>query len=190
MFLLVKIESLKNAKTGKLKFELNNLKPNDELFLSLGGIGCGIEVKQFQIDPNVGKRCFSLPNQTFSIEIIKGEIYVTAYVVNGKGDVLVEIVKNEWRVNEKTLYKFNYDSKGIEIVDDKDFVRLSVNLMPNKRILLQGLFFLGGNQYLIANDKSTLFHISPNDERFEQEARTIRKQFEYTGENYIGKRVQ
>jgi hypothetical protein len=182
----VKSESLKNTKTGILKFELNNLKPKDSLTLSLGGVNCRYEVKEFQIDPNIGKRCVNSPNQTFSIEIINGEIYLTANVINEKKEVMVEIIKNGWRVNEKTLYKFNYDSKGIEVVDDKDIVRLSIKLLPQNTILIQGLFFLSGDQYFVASENETLFYISLND----KEARSVKKQFEYTGENYIGKRVQ
>ena len=126
--------------------------------------------------------------QIVDLNIINSELMVNAKIFDRDMNLLVEIVNNKWRVNPHFKNKMNYDSKGFEIIDDKDAVVFSINIISETTIDLRGILFNGQN-YLILTDNYIVRWDKKTFDNYKMSLpKEIKKIFVYTGKDWLGKR--
>lgn len=185
-------QSLENALSGELDLIFDNpLKDSDWLIMRFGTFTSNNPVKWFKKeDPPVFISIGDKDLVPFRVVGDKLKVNLTIYDLNGNW--IAEIVNNFWRRNPNNTSKFNYDKTGFEIVDNRGFIALNVDLISNKEIKCQG--------YLISRDRGQLFiggtkgfstHPIPKTigevEKYFEQAQ-VKQMFKYTGDHWIGKR--
>lgn len=181
-----------NVVTGEINLEYERpLEDNEKLTIRAGG---------FKSTNFVGKYKEKDPPQHIIIDnkdiiplkIVDGKIKFSVTVYDLSGNLLAEVKENVWRRNPNSTCKFNYDSRGFEIIDNRGFTALSVNLDSRTQVSIEGYFFdrksgffyiYGGNSFQNLPITSPIKEIFGTIERAH-----IRTLFEYSGKNWIGKR--
>jgi len=112
---------------------------------------------------------------------------------------LAEIDQNYWRRNQSQISKFNYDSKGFEIMNNKNKVCFSIDILPHNTIRIQGVFAFLNNGIIFVAHENTLEYFTIGTKGNVQESIfkqieaaskiQIKPLFSYSGDNWIGKRL-
>lgn len=77
-------------------------------------------------------------NYHLKIDLIDGELKVSTQIRNRKGEMVAELVENEWKVAlPPKTWDRNYNKNTIEVKDDTGSIVLQVRALPD-RIQLQG----------------------------------------------------
>ncbi len=67
-----------------------------------------------------------------TVEIEDGELKVSTKIRDDKGDVVAEVVKNEWKVNPSKAWDRNYCKDAIEVRDPSGDVILQIRLVEDR----------------------------------------------------------
>lgn len=122
------------------------------------------------------------------------KVYVTTKVFDKDGKIVCEIDNNEWSVSPNNYYKRNYDDTAIEVIDQYNNVVLQVELLPNNIIEVRGIFTSHSGDCILLDGSG--FEIlkyntgAITQAQYNSAARSIKRKFIYTGEDYLGKRVK
>lgn len=182
--------SAENAVTGILDFE--NKVPFDkseELIFNVGGNKLIFSVNKFIKPPFPGLVNFENKN-IIPVKIEDGKIKISIVVLDLEGKILIDIKDNVWVKNSNNGSKFNYDSTGIEVIDNQNFVALSINMNSRTEITIQGYFLeRETGSLLIYGEKGiipTNINLSKKDIIQAIEKAQIKSLFEYPANNWIG----
>ncbi|MFC2061448.1 hypothetical protein ACFLUV_02955 [Elusimicrobiota bacterium] len=161
-FLIIQLSLQKKAEkhtkikeyTGKLASKIQNTitdyKTREYVKLEIGNSGTVFKIKRPKNEP-----LFSFFSENaLSIWKENNEIRVSSILRNEKGEIIAEIVANEWKVNEENSYDRNYNTHALEVRDKRGDVVLQVRLVEDK-IQFQGKFYdKSGNGIAIVDPES------------------------------------
>jgi hypothetical protein len=124
------------------------------------------------------------------IEMIRGKVYVSTQIKDATGNVLVELVRNKWRVAPSpATWDRNYSKNALEVKDPTGKIVLQVKTLPD-RVQLQG-------EWKNKNGRAIRFVKSPDgnggilvirpDRVFLESDPKIEPIFEYPGDANLGR---
>ncbi len=188
--LRTEISSFENALTGEINFDHNEpLKDNESLWIKSRGLKIGNTVSEYKSD-SPPQHIVIGGIDIIPIKIIDGKLKISVTVYDLSGNQIVEIIDNVWRRNPNNSGKFNYDSKGFEIIDNKGLTALSINLDTRTNVSIEGYFLeRKTNRINVFGKRYSTFlnnNLSKSIEVIEKS--NIRRLFEYSGQNWLGKR--
>lgn len=126
------------AVTGNFDFTFDSpLQDNDEILFPLGGMIIAFKVWQLKNDIDF--------HQPFSFKIINQKLVMSCSIYDLDGRWIAEVENNKWRINKNNTGKFNYDSKGFEVFDNKGRIVLSLDIRQNKNVIMQGVYVSPNN---------------------------------------------
>jgi hypothetical protein len=118
-------------------------------------------------------------------------LLVGTKVYNIDGALIAEIEESNWRPNKNFTGKFNYDDRGFEVIDNNGNIVISINMINDYLIQLQGIFSYNRHVYTYGLASAIDNANRPNFRQEVQESiRNCRIQqlFEYTGKDWLHKR--
>lgn len=140
-----------------------------------------------------------------SINFDNDKMLISIKVIDLQGKLIAEIENNNWRPNRNFTGKFNYDDTGFEVMDNEGNIALSVDIIGNNQIHVQGIFPLKSEGIIILAGRA-MSTIPIKSKRAELdiyqnyhmeydsylsnaiENISITQLFEYTGKNWLHKR--
>jgi hypothetical protein len=88
------------------------------------------------------------------LEVIDGKIAVSAELKDQHGDLVAELVRNEWQVASKPqAWDRNYNSNTLEVKNSTGRIALQVRLLPD-RVQLQGEWWSNGQGFRMVRSPS------------------------------------
>jgi len=183
------IES-KNRKIGTLDLSLpfESKKPDTEIIIGSEGSTYVYKIRDLSIMQSLYSGISQLMDPPkFKIENGKLELYVD--VRSKEGEKLLSIEKSTW-VKFSNDVKFNYDSRGIELINSEGIVLFNLDVI-GLRIHMQGVFLenVGGYSILGKSLVMSVGYPYTSSDKYYQNAR-IKQLFDYSSENYIGRRLK
>ncbi|MCR9264554.1 MAG: hypothetical protein NXH86_10375 [Flavobacteriaceae bacterium] len=117
-----------------------------------------------------------------------GEFLLTAKLYDIEG-LPVTIIKDNYLIDiDPNNYKYNYDDRGMEIVDKHLNVIFSLNLLNSTTVEMRGILKYGNSRMIIRGDSTMLLQSDDVEKNYGYWA-SIPRLFEYTGEDWKGKRI-
>lgn len=84
----------------------------------------------------------ALETSQLKVESIDGKIKFSTKITDANGDLIAEIIRNEWKVSALgRAWDHNYSDDALEVRDSKGRVVLQVRAMPD-RIQIQGAWYI------------------------------------------------
>ena len=184
--------STENAVTGILDFENKTpFNKSEELTFNVGGNKMIFSVERFTTFPLPGLVRFENKN-IIPIKVEDGKIKISIVVIDLDGKILIDIKDNVWVKSSNNVSKFNYDSNGIEVIDNQGFVALSINMNSRTEVSIQGYFLERVTGSLLVYGEKGIFPTNINSSKKDIieaiEKAEIKSLFEYPAYNWIGKR--
>ena len=118
--------------------------PQQDFDIQMGGFHFITTIEQlnagFDAERYVNVSGFDYP---FSISFNNGKLYVSAEIRNPDGDKVATIGKNQWGVSSDPViaYDRNYNSYAFEVIDPNQVPILQVEMTPQNRIFVGGVFY-------------------------------------------------
>lgn len=178
-----------NLKSGKLNIRSGEiLSDNDFIRVKMGGIDIGNKIKNIK-----GGHKFIVIGGTDYIVTKFDENnnpLISLKVIDIQNNLMAEIKDNYWRANLNFTSMINYDEKGFEMIDNFGNVSLSIDVLENNTIFIQGMFVLGNKIYFNGSNTSLVraFPINLTEVNKVSKEAGIFPLFEYAGENWLHKR--
>jgi len=170
---------------------------NTLLFSPDGGKITKIQIGQSRVfivnpdDPRAAQLFSALRTTRFRVENIRGEVRVSAEMLDREGHLIAELVRNEWKVAPPPrTWDRNYTDDALEVKDARGLVVLQVRALKD-RVQLQGLWWIdmgppnGVRQLTVRETPESgeaQFIISPEDVR----PPPIVPMFEYPSDRHPG----
>jgi hypothetical protein len=132
----------------------------------------------------------ALRHSQFRIELIDGKMKVSTQVKDSDGNLIAEIIRNEWKTSPIGTWDRNYSDDALEVKDAKGNIILQVRTLLD-RIQVQGAWWIdmgppNGVRRLIARESpegvGAEFVIAPKD----ADQPAIVPMFEYPGDQHLG----
>ena len=185
-----------NALSGQLNFkQKKKLLPNDLIYTKFGGY-TNVNPARFYYPPNPVQAIDVAGVNPIKIDVVSNLMLLSMIAYDLDGNWIMEINNNNWRRNPNTTGKFNYDSSGFEIIDNRGLVVLNLNLISNNIIDIRGYLMVREKGVLIIGDDKGFKVIGlSNPEWFkvffsEYGKRNIAQIFDYTGRDWIHRRLK
>lgn len=124
-------------------------------------------------------------------------------------NLIAEIENNRWRINKNFIGKFNYDEKGVEIIDNQGKIVFSLDIIDSVSIRIQGIFIdrnfnkgiliaghLSNEIFPIKTPESMAEILDKKKLSYENafkeavERVQFKQLFQYTGNNWLHKRIR
>ena len=96
---------------------------SDDLLIKFGGNYVGTSKSRMK-EGYVVKLISEIP---LSVRWEENKYLVSARIKSLSGDIVAELIDNEWEVNPNNYFKRNYDKHGIEIIDKQGVVKIQVD---------------------------------------------------------------
>jgi hypothetical protein len=129
----------------------------------------------------------------FEIESIAGQIKVSMTIRNANGDVVAEIIRNEWSVAAPPIsWDRNYNPDSLEVRDNRGNIILQVTTMPGK-VRMQVVFYRknGNKAYLlqsfVRSDAIMSFNVVPGPGV--DDLKIVPPLFKYPSKSHLGELV-
>lgn len=123
------------------------------------------------------------------IKVIKNIVYLNGRIEDIEGKIIMELEDNKWRVNKKFLGKFNFDKKGLEIIDDFGRIIFSIDLSNERTIKIRGIALINENSFCIVSDNGCLLSKTGNL-KTKLNLNPTKKIFKYLGNKWHGVRMR
>jgi hypothetical protein len=81
-----------------------------------------------------------LKDNNFEAVIEEGRLLVTMTIIDKDGEIVAEIVRNEWTVNPHNSFNRNYSTDSLEVKDPQEDLILQLRLVAD-RVQIQGRFY-------------------------------------------------
>jgi hypothetical protein len=78
-----------------------------------------------------------LQNSQFKVELINGKAKISTRITDESGNLIAEIIRNEWKVAPTRAWDRNYSGDALEVKDSRGYVVLQVRVLAD-RIQIQG----------------------------------------------------
>ncbi len=126
---------------------------------------------------------------TLFFQIKNNTLLVTMTIYDAQKNLIAEVDSNKWRINKNLVSKFNFDEKGLEIFDNKGRIALSIDILFNNTIQIQGLIE-NDVQVLYLTENGALFTTPNENEGIVNFLKRdpYRQLFKYTGKKWHGVR--
>jgi hypothetical protein len=185
-------KELEETSKGKLDFNERNPKV---INIKMGGIGTIVPMEDLRQGINQIRsiRCDKV--SPIILKLRDDKLMLSSKFYNFNNEIVGEIEDNEWRLN-KNYFKRNYNKSAIEVIDNYDVVVMQV-ILEKDSILINGVLTCGKN-IMICNGDNTLMFSSESlkleqsgmteKDLYIKEGRKIKRLFEYTGDDWLGKR--
>lgn len=199
-----------NAQTGELIFDFNPITDeNKDFVLQMGSSYFSGKVKYFKSYPGniVGPEGREILRYiTAEIDSLN-KILISTTVYDNEGHQIIKIVDNRWRPNRNFIPQLNYDSRGMEAIDNNSNIALSIDVVDNNKVVIQGIFAdpLSDDVLTLFGKETVPFYKSTKEgmakahvnSKFQFDSALAEKikeahfhrLFEYTGKNWLHKRV-
>lgn len=185
------------ALTGKLNFKNPyELRNTDSITFQYGSTTMVQTISELT-DINGPHKNIVLGNKELvKVNYLTNHILINTTVYDLSGNWVLEIVNNYWRRNPNYTGKFNYDENGFEIIDNRGYVVLSLDMKGKDRINLQGYVLSREAGILFVFGKTAMTWLSLGDKtpmtEFNNTFRDagVKQIFTYTGENWLHERVK
>ena len=176
------------------------LRPEATLLFSPGGGGTTPKLQiddsgVFFISPSGGPFDLLFPAleaSKFKVESIDGKIKFSTKITDANGDLIAEIIRNEWKVSAiGRAWDHNYSDDALEVKDSKGRVVLQVRAMPD-RIQIQGAWYIdmeppnGIRRAIIWKDKTQSGAQIVFVPRDAENIPSIPPIFKYPGDKHLG----
>lgn len=175
------------------------LKPKATLLFSASGGGTIPKIQigksgVFLIGPNSEGGTYLFPalqKSEFKVQSIDGKMKVSTRVVDGSGNLIAEISRNEWKVSPIQAFDRNYSDDALEVKNSRELVILQVRALSD-RIQVQGGWWIdmgppnGVRRLWVWHDPTKTgaqFVIAPKDDA---KPIVIPPRFEYPGDQHLG----
>jgi hypothetical protein len=178
-----------NTNTGELTLKFDKpIGDNDNVSVEWGNMVTGNPAKLI----NNSQFIVIDGHPLVTLKIQNGELLISTKIFDIYQNLLVEIDNNRWWVNPHYKAKLNYDNKGVEVIDDRDNIMFSLDILSNSEIKIEGIYWVG-NGFQIFNDNGWVQSV-PLDyfiKNYTKLTSHFTKLFNYTGEekDWIHKRV-
>jgi len=116
-----------------------------------------------------------------------GDVIINTTVTDRNGNLIVEIINNEWRVSNEAWEK-NYTKNALEVKDSRGRIVLQVRLFTSS-IELQGEWWDedgNGARIVEAPEKSTGAYFIKMSKQYHPDEPAIKEIFKYPSRNYFG----
>lgn len=178
---LAKEESEKNTSTGEFDFDFGSkIASENDIYWIIGTV----TFQHWSTMMNDDKE-----EEPIKTKIVDGKLNFSIDIYDFNHNLLVEVKDNKWRANPNFKNKLNYDNRGFEVIDDKNNVVLSLNILAGNVIRVQGIFF-GKNMAYVAN-KESLSIVSKTElvTDYYKLTNSFDRIFEYMGNDWLHKRL-
>jgi hypothetical protein len=178
-------------------------KANSEFFkVRIGGFTVNCTKNDLESGINIASLIANCNGDSMpvSIKLLNGKILLNSKFYNLDDEIVGEIIDNNWAVNSNSLFMRNYDDNAIEVIDNYDVVVMQVRMEANS-IIINGIVHCGNLIFICNENSSYNLDKSPGAQKHWKEmtgetlkdqyiknGRKIERIFEYTGENWLGKR--
>jgi hypothetical protein len=125
-----------------------------------------------------------------TVETIYGRAYISTRVRDEHGNIIAELIKNEWKINPPpATWDRNYRNDALEVIDTRGDVKLQIRILPGI-VQIQGEWWLTMNKNLRQRlvwaeapdgGGAVLSFCDP-----EQACTKIRKMFKYPSDKHLG----
>ncbi len=119
---------------------------------------------------------------------VNQQVKVSVKLFDQKGNLLAELIDNEWGINKNHIYDRNYSVDALEVRDSRGKVILQVKVLAD-RIQLQGIFWAAngfGFAIWVENGMALMRHLKPNGHY----NHVIQPMFKYPSDMHLGEQVK
>ena len=128
-------------------------------------------------------------NNDLSLKLRGKTLIINVKIRDENGRELLSIDNNNWFRNPNLISKFNYDNKGLEIVDESGDIVFSIDITNDILIIQEVLKNRQQNKICISGIYGTQI-IKLTDDYRPVIKRYIVPIFDYTGDSWLGQRVK
>jgi len=179
--------NINNELKEKGEFKIN--VPNAERFdFGIGSNFMSVQRQTLEQGYNLNVAGFSM---NLYLKLKDDQLFLSTIIFDKHGDVLVEIVDNEWALTKSKTFSINYDNKGLEVINSSGLVIFQLNIVESN-INIQMINFSSTGVKVIADygTKSRSYNNPGSVSSLLNEAfMKIKPIFKHYGEGYLGKRI-
>ena len=194
-----------NLKSGHLDFRLKPpYSDSGFIYVVMGGIKAQILLSDLR-SVVIAENFLNLQSHVVHLRAENNLLLLSIKVFDIDKNIIGEVTDNNWRPNPNYAPKSNYDDSGFEVFDNKDRIAFNITLDGNQ-LLIHGVFFDSESYEVItACDDAThenpygipwMDSVTAYEEKMPAKDYMnklandcpIKQLFDYTGENWIGKR--
>jgi len=180
------------AVTGEFVFDFDKpFNEDEDVRVFFGSMSISAPLSDFRKINGIS-RFISIGYNPLRFKIIGQKLLVSCKIYDTSDNFIVEIIDNKWRVNKNAVSKFNFDNKGFEVFDNKGRVSISVTIIEDNVLLVQGIF---PNRKYKSMAIASAFGYSPNEsfgsseDEYRLDTTTFYQLFNYTGNKWHGERI-
>jgi len=140
----------------------------------------------------VGSRQIVRAFKGLDVSLDKEHIKVSAKILSSDGKLAVQITDNEWEINPNTVYRKNFDKRGLEVIDNHGLPVLQVDLLDKHTLTVAGFFESEGNAICVTDTGFLRVPLSEVNEHSAQMASMLKSQdlmFRYPADKHFGQRT-
>jgi len=181
-------EAAENLVSGELKIDFKPTFHNDEITVILGNDTSTNSMKRLS---NGTSRLFSFGSQDpITFNFAHNKINISSTIFDQEGNLIAEIDANSWRPNKNMICRFNYDNRGLEVIDNKRRIVFNIDI-KNDSLVIQGVFNDSEHKQVWIYGNNGMNGLDISRQREIDNLRTsIRPLFVYTGKNWLHKRLK
>lgn len=182
-------EQYKNATYGILKSKNETLFSGIENKYPKIKLGFSNAFVEFQT-PIYQQFLLWFTDSRLQIKVNEGRLLVDAKIRNSKGDMIGEIIDNEWSVRRPPAYDRNYTADALEVKDDKGDIVLQVKV-TNDWVQLQAVLYgVTGDAVMIGSRaEQGVMKGQVYKARSDMPIFQIQPMFKYPSDKYFGKTI-
>jgi hypothetical protein len=177
----------KNTISGEFDFRFKKTYyPNDILYMDYGTNISGDKASSQAFRAKEGQL-----GEPFRLYVKGNRLMINAKIYDNYHNLLFEVKDNKWRANTHIYNKINFDSRGVEVIDDLDLVRLSIDIISDTLVKVRGIFADGPTMVNVVSDAGSGTYLLSDPKSIPDlinAAEKTKKLFSYTGNHWIGKR--
>ena len=189
----------KNALTGEFDFDLGKpLYDTTRVHVLYGNGDMYNTLKTIPGNAFSGTRIIAFDDGYIPItfDIINYKPVISLKMWDLEGNLVVEIENNKWRRYPNSTGKFNYDSRGFEIFDNSGNLIFNIDFVSYNIIKIQGYVADLIHHAIWIPASGAIYNSDWNNPETIKAIRTelfkypATRLFEYSGDNWLGKRLK
>lgn len=177
----------KNTISGEFDFRFNKMYNSDDILYMDYGTNISVE----KVSSPAFRAKEGELGEPFQLYAKGNRLMINAKIYDNYHNLLFEVKDNKWRANTHIYNKINFDSRGVEVIDDMDLVRLSIDIISDSLVKVRGIFADGPTMVDVVSDAGTSTYLLSDPKSVQdliKSAEKTIKLFSYTGNHWIGVR--
>lgn len=172
-------------KRGKIEFVISDF---DVYKIRFGGMSIGV------IGPETPEYFATMNGISPRIKMVGNNILVDITIKDINGNIIFQMIENQWIVNKSFILSVNYNSKGIEVIDYTGMILFRM-IVDKGMMNIEGVFFHESGVTLITYRSVDQFGYKDlNGKEFLNKMRfyssVMTPIFIHYGEDYLGRRIE